>query len=127
MQLHRERTRIEAAGATLQVIGNGAPMFMAGFRETTGYDGNLYTDPSLAVYQALELRRGWATILDPRAAKNAARALAGGFRQGRTQGDATQQGGVLVVARDGTIRFRHADRVAGDGPPVATVLAALTA
>lgn len=127
MQLHRERTRIEAAGATLQVIGNGAPMFMAGFRETTGYDGALYTDPSLAVYKALELRRGWATILDPRAAKNAARALAGGFRQGRTQGDATQQGGVLVVATDGTICFRHADRVAGDGPPVATVLAALAA
>ena len=91
--MHRERARIEAAGATLQVIGNGAPMFMAGFRETTGYDGGLYTDPSLAVYQALELRRGWATILAPRAAKNAARALAGGFRQGRTQGDATQQGG----------------------------------
>ncbi len=126
MQLHRERTAIEAAGATLQVIGNGAPMFMAGFRETTGYDGALYTDPSLAVYQALELRRGWRTILDPRAAKNAARALAGGFRQGRTQGDATQQGGVLVVATDGTIRYRHADRVAGDGPPVATVLAALS-
>jgi len=127
VQLHRERARIEAAGATLQVIGNGAPMFMAGFRETTGYDGALYTDPSLAVYAALALRRGWRTILDPRAAKNAARALAGGFRQGRTQGDATQQGGVLVVATDGTIRFRHADRVAGDGPPVGTVLAALAA
>lgn len=127
MQLHRVRADIEAAGATLHVIGNGAPMFMAGFRDTTGYDGALYTDPSLKVYQALELARGWRTILDPRAAKNAARALAGGFRQGRTQGDATQQGGVLVVGVDGAIRYRHADRVAGDGPPVAAVLRALTA
>lgn len=125
MQLHRERARIEAAGATLHVIGNGAPMFMAGFRETTGYDGPLYTDPSLAVYRALDLRRGAGTIVSARAAMNAVRALRGGFRQGRTQGDATQQGGLLIVAPDGTIRYRHADRVAGDHAPLAEVLAAL--
>ena len=125
MQLHRERERIARAGAALHVIGNGPPMFMAGFRETTGYDGPLYTDPSLAVYRALELRRGALTILSARAAVNAVRALRGGFRQGRTQGDATQQGGVLVVAKGGTIRYRHADRVAGDHAPLSAVLAAL--
>lgn len=127
MQLHRERAHIEAAGATLQVIGNGAPMFMAGFRETTGYDGALYTDPSLAVYRALDLRRGAGTIVSARAAMNAVRALRGGFRQGRVQGDATQQGGLLIVAPDGTIRYRHADRVAGDHAPLRDVLAALRA
>lgn len=127
MQLHRVRERIEDAGATLHVIGNGPPMFMAGFRETTGYDGALYTDPSLAVYRALELRRGARTVLSARAAWNAVRALRGGFRQGRIQGDATQQGGVLVVGTDGAIRYRHADRVAGDHAPLAAVLAALCA
>lgn len=125
MQLHRERDRIGAAGATLHVIGNGPPMFMAGFRDTTGYDGPLYSDPSLAVYRALELRRGWRTIVSARAAGNAVRALRGGFRQGRTQGDATQQGGVLVIGKDGRIHYRHADEVAGDHPPVADVLAAV--
>lgn len=125
MQLHRERKRIEDAGAALHVIGNGPPLFMAGFRETTGYDGPLYTDPSLAVYRALELRRGAFTIVNPRAAWNAVRALRGGFRQGRTQGDATQQGGLLVVGTDGAIRYRHADRVAGDHAPLRDVLAAL--
>jgi hypothetical protein len=127
VQLHRVRERIEDAGATLHVIGNGPPMFMAGFRETTGYDGALYTDPSLAVYRALELRRGARTVLSARAAWNAVRALRGGFRQGRIQGDATQQGGVLVVGTDGAIRYRHADRVAGDHAPLAAVLAALCA
>ena len=48
VQLHRERESIRRAGAELVVIGNGAPHFIAGFREITGYDGPLYTDPSLA-------------------------------------------------------------------------------
>lgn len=125
MQLHRERHRFEEAGARLHVIGNGAPMFMAGFRDTTGYDGPLYTDPSLAVYRVLELRRGWAATFDPRALGNAARALRAGFRQGRVQGDATQQGGVIVVGTDGRLRYRHADRWPGDQAPVADVIAAI--
>ena len=52
----------------LYVIGNGSPSFMDGFRETTGYQGPLFTDPSLEVYQAAGLKRGVATVLSPRAA-----------------------------------------------------------
>ncbi len=127
MQLHRAIDRIHAAGAELHVIGNGAPMFIAGFRETTKYPGPIHTDPSLKVYDAAELVRGVASTFSPRAGLNALRALKGGFRQGRTQGDPTQQGGVLVVAPSGDIRFHYISKVAGDHPDVDRVIGALTA
>lgn len=125
MQLHRVIDRIHAAGAELHVIGNGAPMFIAGFRETTKFPGPIYTDPSLKVYAAAELVRGLARTFSPRAGLNALRALKGGFRQGRTQGDPTQQGGVLVVAPSGEIRFHYISQVAGDHPDPDRVVRAL--
>lgn len=127
MQLHRAIDRIHAAGAELHVIGNGAPMFIAGFRETAKYPGPIHTDPSLKVYDAAELVRGVASTFSPRAGLNALRALKGGFRQGRTQGDPTQQGGVLVVAPSGDIKFHYISKVAGDHPDVDRVIGALTA
>lgn len=125
VQLHRVIDRIHAAGAELHVIGNGAPMFIAGFRETTKFPGPIYTDPSLKVYDAAELVRGLTTTFNPKAGLNAFRALKGGFRQGRTQGDPNQQGGVLVVAPSGDIRFHYISKVAGDHPDPERVIAAL--
>ena len=67
MQLHRDLDKLHAAGAELHVIGNGTPSFIAGFREETRWTGPVYTDPSLAVYKAAELKRGVTKTLDPRA------------------------------------------------------------
>ncbi len=125
MQLHREIERLRAAGLSLNVIGNGAPMFIAGFRETTGYDGPLYTDPSLAVYRAVELRSGLRTVLTPGALSRTVGALRRGFRQGSTQGSALQQGGVLVVARDGRVLWRHVSSGPGDNATAAEIIAAV--
>ena len=36
MQLHHDLDKLRATRAEIAVIGNGAPMFIAGFRETTG-------------------------------------------------------------------------------------------
>ncbi|MCA9675840.1 MAG: AhpC/TSA family protein [Myxococcales bacterium] len=123
--MHHAIDRIHGAGAELHVIGNGAPTFIAGFRDTTGYPGPLYTDPSLEVYRAASLRRGLGTVLRPSVVRSALRARSAGFRQGATQGDALQQGGVLVIAPGGALRFRHVSRAAGDHPPVDDVVAAL--
>ena len=125
MQLHRERESLRAAGLDLHVIGNGAPMFIAGFRETTGYDGSLYTDPSLAVYRAAELRSGLRTVLTFGAVTRTLGSLARGFRQGRTQGSALQQGGVLVIARDGRVLWRHVSDGPGDNATAAEIIAAV--
>lgn len=127
MQLHRERDRFRQAGIDLVVIGNGAPNFIQGFRETTGYDGPLYTDPSLAVFQAAELKRGVTTVLNPKAILPTIKAFARGARQGLTRGDAWQQGGVLVVSTDGTILWHHASERPGDNATADQILAAASA
>jgi hypothetical protein len=125
MQLHRDIVKIRGAGAELYVIGNGTPNFIAGFREQTKYDGPLYTDPSLDVYKAAELKRGVTKTLNPRAAFSTLRALKNRVRQGLTQGDAWQQGGVLVVATDATVKWQHANEHPGDNAPVESIVRAI--
>jgi hypothetical protein len=127
VQLHRSIADIHAAGAELVVIGSGAPMFIEGFRETTGYKGPLYTDPSLAAYEAAELERGFFKTFSLGGAIASIGAARRGFRQGRTQGDATQQGGVVVVAPDGSVIYRHASRYPGDNAKPEDIVRALRA
>ena len=125
MQLHRSIDDIHAAGAELFVIGNGAPMFIEGFRETTGYTGAVYTDPSLEVYKAAELERGFWKVVNFGAAVDTIGSTFRGFRQGKTQGDKTQQGGVVVVATDGRVLYHHISKHPGDNAKPAAIVAAL--
>jgi|SRR5678815_1247671 len=125
VQLHRKIDLIRGAGAELYVIGNGSPSFIAGFRDETGWDGAIYTDPSLAVYKAAELKRGVVATLDPRGIATSIKTLARGFRQGRTQGDTWQQGGVLVIAPGGEVRWHHASDRPGDNASAEQIAAAL--
>lgn len=127
MQLHRDIDTIHAAGAELHVIGNGLPMFIAGFRETTGYTGPLYTDPSLAVYRAAELRHGLRTVLNVGSIARTIGSYRRGFRQGRTRGNALQQGGVLVIAPDARVLWHHISDGPGDNATAAVIAAALHA
>jgi hypothetical protein len=127
VQLHRGIDRIRAAGGELHVIGNGSPTFMQGFRDETGWDGPLYTDPSLEVFAAAGMKRGVMTVLRPTAAVRSIRTLARGFKQGRTQGDPWQQGGVLVVMPDGEVRWRHASGSPGDNASIDDIERALKA
>jgi alkyl-hydroperoxide reductase/thiol specific antioxidant family protein len=125
VQLHREIDSIHRLGAELIVLGNGAPHFVAGFRETTHYDGPIYCDPQRAAYRAAELKRSRLLNFTPMAAARAVRTLARGFRQGRVQGDDAQQGGVVVIRSDGEILYYHQSSGAGDNAPTAAILAAL--
>jgi len=125
VQLHRDVETIRTAGAELAVIGNGSPSFIAGFRDHTGYDGALYTDPSLAVYRAAELKRGAARTLDPRALGGTIRAFARGGKQGSVQGDAWQQGGALVITPGGDVVWHHVSGRPGDNARARDIVAAL--
>jgi hypothetical protein len=127
VQLHREIAAIHDRGADVVVIGNGNPMFIEGFRETTGFAGAIYTDPSLELYSAVQLRRGLSTVFSLRGVGRAVGALRRGHRQGRTQGDALQQGGVLVVATDGRVIWQQISSGPGDNASVAEIVAALDA
>lgn len=126
MQLHRKIDLIRNAGADLVLIGNGSPSFIAGFREETGWDGPLYTDPSLAVYKAAQLERGVLRTFNPRALGKTIKAFADGQRQGRTLGDAWQQGGVLVITPAGDVLWHHVSEHAGDKAYAEDIVRALT-
>jgi hypothetical protein len=126
VQLHREGQRIRDAGAELFVIGNGTPSFIDGFRDTTKYTGPIYTDPSLAVYKAAELKRSVGSTIDPRGFGKALRAFASGHRQALVpQGDQWQQGGVLVVKPSNEIVWHYVSGRAGDDPSVTKIVDAI--
>jgi AhpC/TSA antioxidant enzyme len=125
VQLHRKIDAIHAAGGELFVIGSGSPSFIEGFHEQTKFDGAVYTDPSLAAYKVAELKRGVLKTLDPRSIGNALGAFSRGGRQGRTQGDSWQQGGVLVIAPDGVVKWHHVSERPGDNATADQIIAAL--
>jgi hypothetical protein len=76
----------------------------------------VFTDPGRETYAAAGLRRSVGSSVNLRSMRHAARARKGGHRQGSVQGDAWQQGGVLVIAAGGEILFRYVSREAGDHP-----------
>lgn len=127
VQLHRDLDKIHAAGAELYVIGNGSPSFIEGFREETRYTGEIYVDPSLDVYKAAELKRWLVKTFNPLALGKTIQAFRAGNRQGRTQGDAWQQGGALVIDTDGTVLWHHISEHSGDQASSGELLDALSA
>lgn len=94
------------------------------FRERLGLRSDIWVDKERTTFRHLGFKRGlFRTLLHPRAFRSAARALRKGLRQGRTRGDPWQQGGVLVVDREGSLRYAYAAEVAGDHPPTGEVVA----
>jgi hypothetical protein len=125
VQLHRESERFRGAGGGLVIIGSGTPDAVAAFREITGFDGAILCDPRLESFRAAGLVRGvWRTV-NPAVLVHGVRALAAGYRQGRTQGDPFQQGGVLVIVPPGRLIYQHVSKRAGDNAPASEVAAAL--
>ena len=116
---------IHRAGAELVIVGNGSPAQAADFRAAQHVTSPLYVDPELRAYATAGLRRGVATALNLRTLAHGVRALRSGQRQGATQGDPWQQGGVFVITPDDRVLFRHVSQEAGDHPDPADVIAAL--
>jgi peroxiredoxin len=95
------------------VIGSGAPNFAKGFSERMGGEIRIFSDESRATYQALEMHRGAGTFLHPGMIAHGMTAIFK-YRQRRTMGDATQQGGVIVVRPDGNMVYKFLSRYPGD-------------
>jgi len=107
----------------LVFIGSGTPLMAKDFQAFMNVSElPVWTDPRRQTYAHLGFKRGLGTIFDTAALKYAVRALRAGFRQGKTQGDPLQQGGVLVVKRGGEVEYGHASATAGDHPPIETVI-----
>jgi hypothetical protein len=122
-RLH-ELTRL---GLRVVYVGNGEPHFIEGFVQRNAIDlevVEVVTDPSLAAHRALQLSRSFGSTFGPRALIGLGRALVSGFRQGSIEGDTYQQGGVLVIDREGRAAYLHRDRASGDHAPTSDVIAA---
>ncbi len=109
--------------ARLVFIGNGPAWAIAGFKTDLKVTAPVYTDPGLTVFRRLGFRRSLWSTFNPAAALRALVLFARGHRQGKIQGDVTQQGGVVIVDAAGVVTFSYASRGPGDFPP----LSALTA
>jgi hypothetical protein len=125
-ELRPHLTEAHRKGANVAFIGNGLPAMAKAFAKRLALDGEalILTDPRRESYRRAGFRRGlWAT-LGPRALLKLIPAL---FRFGPRliQGDAWQQGGTLVVAKGGDVRFRHISAFQGDRPAPRDILAAL--
>jgi peroxiredoxin len=123
-QLRALEPELRRRGAQLVIIGNGAPEHAAAFAREQELEA-VFTDPSCEIYVAAGFTRSLLASLSPRIAAKGLDALRSGFRQGAMRGSALQQGGVLVVDREGTLRARYASRFGGDHPSDAWILDAL--
>src|SRR4029078_184836 len=89
------------------------PNFAKGFAERMGGDIPIFSDPERVTYQALEMHRGACTFLHPGVILRGATAIFR-YRQRRTMGDNTQQGGTIVVRPGGAMPYKFLSRYAGD-------------
>lgn len=108
----------------LVFVGTGAPAMAAAFAVEHAAAHPVLCDPQRRLFAAAGMRRSLWASLHWRLFANAWRAWRGGFRQGRVQGDAWQQGGLLLLDADGGVLHRQVDRAGGDPLDVAAVLAA---
>lgn len=122
-RLH-ELTRL---GLRVTYVGNGESRYIEGFVERNAVDPcvvAVVTDPSLAAHRALALPRSVLSAYGPRALFGLARAFVSGFRQRAFEGDHLQQGGVLVIDREGRVAYLHRDQATGDHAPTNDVIEA---
>ena len=122
--MRRVEQELQRIGAQLRFVGTGTPAMAADFAKVHAGPHPVLSDSARATFAAGGMRRSpWAT-LHWRLLVNAWRALRAGFRQARVQGDAWQQGGVLVLDAKGRVLHRQIDRAGGDELDLEAVLAA---
>lgn len=127
-ELRPHLAAIRRAGGDLSIIGTGDPASAKEFqRDLDLGDVRVFTDETRRSHELAGFRRGIWTLLRPRAVGNYLRAFLSGHRWRRKQGDALQQGGVLVVRPDGTIVFRFLSAASGDHPDPDAIVEAVNA
>jgi peroxiredoxin len=129
MQLHRARSKFDAAGGELVLIGQATPRQAAHFRRRQGIQLPVLADEDRVSYEAAGAKS--AGVLDLYSPKVVAKGALTGVRektvQGRTIGDANQLGGALVIDTGGNVTWSHMSTDAGDNASPEEILAAIKA
>lgn len=106
----------DCGSVALVLVGNGTPDHAKDFIEEMGWESDMFTDPRRTTYAALGMRKGLAVTFTAPALAKVIKSLREGNSQtfSRLPSDAFQQGGAVLVDRDGNVSFFHADAFAGD-------------
>jgi hypothetical protein len=107
------------------VIGCGKEPHIEEFREVTGYQGKILTDPSRESFQILGFPSSIGGLLGMKTISRGLAAFRQGIKPGSLQGSPLQLGGAVVVDTDSSIRYLYRSSEAGDDPPVKEMLEAL--
>lgn len=109
----------------LAVVGPGEADHLAAFREVTGYNSDLFADPSRETYRVLGFSSGISKLIGIKPVQRVFSAIKSGIRPGSLQGSALQLGGAVVIAPGNEVRYFFRESQAGDHPPVAQLLEAV--
>jgi peroxiredoxin len=124
-ELAENENRFKEKNADLAVIGSGDPTHFKEFRKKTGYEGLLFSDPSLAAFSLLGFTGGISGVMSIRSVFKAVSAFRQGHRQGSVQGSTLQLGGAIVIDASGAIHYYFASANAGDHPAVDELIRAV--
>ena len=95
-------------------IGNGNQLFIEGFKERNNVNNAVYTNPSLELYNSINATNNiWSTI-HPRATINYFKAYIQGENYSGLEGDASQQGGAIMLYPEANQLTIYTSGVAGD-------------
>jgi alkyl-hydroperoxide reductase/thiol specific antioxidant family protein len=130
-QLRDAVPEIHRRGASFAVVGNGTAAQAKAFAERWKVAFPVLVSPDLSAYAAAGLERSYTAAINLTTLRRLVEVRAKGIRQTRTQGDAWQLGGALVLSPAGEVLFEQvaqhpADHVAPEdllaalGPPPAT-------
>jgi len=106
---------LQRLGVRVVLLGHDRPEDLAGFVRDFGLTQpglTVVTDPSRAAFQAAALRR--PRVLGPRAAWQALREVAAGYRPRRASGDRRQLGGGCLIDRHGRVVYVRGSQSPGD-------------
>ena len=110
-ELSQYLPRIKASGGHAVIIGVGSAAMAAGFADAFKTPIPIYSDPDRNAYRLAGMTRNFGISL-----KTIGRAWTNykkGRRQGAVQGDPWQQGGLMVIRKDGVVLNHQVDREAG--------------
>lgn len=125
-ELSEYEEQFAGKGGRIAVIGPGEAAHLPEFRMVTGYRSDLFADPGREAYRVLGFSSGIARLLGIKPLQVAISAFKSGIRPGKLQGNALQLGGAVVIAPGDELRYLFREKHAGDHPPVAELLGAIS-
>jgi peroxiredoxin len=126
LDLDRAADRLSGLGAGVAAVGGSADYQARWLREEKGVTMPLLLDPAHELRQVVgAVKPLGLRMLNPRGAAAYARSMGRGFRPQAITRDTVRTPGVVVVDRDGEVRWRHIGTRIGDYPPLDQVLEAV--